>query len=76
MASPLRWKVYSPHGGYVAACRHPVDAAAVVAFHGEGTKVKCNGLVVYTEGVDCLAASSADGAADIMVETLNRKNGW
>jgi hypothetical protein len=68
MASPLVWKIYSRMGLYVAACRYAEDAAAVVAFHGEGTRVMRGGFVVYTEDDNVLAASNADGAAAIMHE--------
>ena len=40
MAAAPRFKVYNPEGEYVAACKYPEDAAAVVAAHGPGAQIR------------------------------------
>lgn len=51
MAISPDWKVYNPQGQYVAACKHPEDAAAIVALYGNGTKIKLGHIVtVWHEG--------------------------
>ena len=69
MASTPRFKVYSPAGEYIAACRYVDDAAVLVAFQGEGARVKLeHRRVLWTEGADGLASESYDAAAHVMLD--------
>ena len=66
MAGSPRWKIYSPTGGYVAACKHAEDAAAVVALHGDGATIRDGHAArntVWTEGRDGAAGESYDEVA-------------
>lgn len=66
MAATPQFKVYNPNGEYVAACKHPEDAAAIVALYGGG-KIYSHGhskrSLVYTDGVDGVAGESYDAVA-------------
>ena len=51
MAATPQWKVYSPQGEYVAACKHLEDAAALVALYGSGASIsEGHGKKLWTEG--------------------------
>ena len=53
MASSPEFKVYSPQGEYVASCKFAEDAAAVVALHGTGAKIKhYHKQVLWHEGAE------------------------
>ena len=69
MAASPYWKVYSPAKEYVASCKYPSDAAALVAAYGEGATIRIGHRVkdiVFTEGEDGVWASeSYDRAAEI-----------
>lgn len=67
MAGSPQWKVYDPQGKYQAACKEAEAAAALMAFYGNGAKVKQDhGFTVWTEGVDGEAGESFDDAAQQM----------
>ena len=59
----LNWKVHAADGELLASCRHSVDAAAIVAAHGDGTKIKYANRIVFTEH-DGIAGNSYDEAAE------------
>lgn len=65
-AAPL-WKVYRGRE-YVAACRYPEDAAAVVAVAPTDAVIRFrHRLVVWREGAEAFSAGeSYDRAAEIM----------
>lgn len=77
MSGSPAWKVYRPGASrpeYVAACKYPEDAAALVALSGEGTVKHGHGLTVWREGREAFPASeSYDGAAALMRKRLQRK---
>jgi len=77
MAGAPQFKVYTPEGEYVAACKLPEDAAAVVAAYGPGATIR-NGHrkkdVVYTEGVDGDAGDSYDEVARIVHERVEQQH--
>lgn len=67
MASAPRFKVYSGAGIYVAACKDPTDAAAVVALYGSGATIRDGHRaadVVFTNGEDGDAGESYDAVAE------------
>lgn len=65
MSTP-KWKVYRD-GEYIAACKYPEDAAALVGVATSGIVKYEHKLVVWTEGAEEIAAGdSYDGAAEIM----------
>ena len=69
-ASPS-WKVYTAAGEYIAACKYPSDAAAVVGLSNSGTVKWCHKLVVWREGQETVGASrNYDEAAEIMLLRL------
>lgn len=56
MATP-QFKVYNAEGVYMAACKEPEAAAALVAFYGDGSTIRFgHRLIVWTEGGDGNAA--------------------
>jgi len=74
MASPLVWKVYNDMGEMVAATMHAEDAAIMVATTDSG-KIKVDGRVVWTEGLESQPASySYDQAASLM--HARRREHW
>ena len=71
MAASPRWKVYRD-GEYVAACKYPEDAAAIVA---NGGSVKLDHRYVVFEDhpkLNELAAESYDKAAELMRHNANK----
>ena len=61
------YKVYSPDGEFIAACKYPEDAAAVVALQNSGTVRWRHRKIIWREGKEeCFASESYDGAAQIM----------
>jgi len=51
MAASPDWKVYTDDGEYIASCKYPVDAAAIVNIHGDGTEVRLgHDIVCWVEG--------------------------
>ena len=68
MSNVPSWKVYTPDGKYVAACKYPEDAAAVVASYGDGASIRWlhrKKDTVWTEGTDGSAGESYDACARI-----------
>lgn len=70
MAGSPSWKVYAPTGEYVAACKLVEDAAAIVALHGDGAKIKHgHGRALWTEGAEGQpAAESYDYVAQTVLD--------
>jgi hypothetical protein len=66
MAAAPSWKVYSDSGEYLASCKYPEHAAALVAALGvDGTTIRwVHVLTVWTEGVDGHAGESYDVVAE------------
>jgi hypothetical protein len=67
MASAPPWKVYSADGEYVAACKDIEDAAALVAFRGDGAQIRYeHRYIVWREGAEQQpAAESYDYVASM-----------
>lgn len=68
MASSPKWKVFNPSGEYVAACKLPEDAAAIVAAYGSGAEIRHGHAkrdTVWQDGVDGEAAESYDAVAEV-----------
>lgn len=65
MAAAPRFKVYDAGGVYIASCKYPQDAAAIVAARGShGTQIRDGHVrVVWTDGVDGDASESYDAVA-------------
>lgn len=74
MASTPQWKCYLSDE-YMAATKHPEDAAILMAAWGGSGAVKYDhGLVVWREGHEEFSAGeSADRAAAVMIE---RRDVW
>ena len=70
MAGAPRFKVYTPDGRYVAACKEPADAAAIVALYGDGTTLRDgHKTIVWTEGEENMPANvSYDNVATVVWE--------
>lgn len=67
-ASP-KYKVYNPRGEYVASCKYPELAAAVVALYGQGATIRLGHSkrsVVWEDGVDGDASDSYDAVAEMV----------
>ena len=80
MAASPPYKVHDRTGRYVAACKLPRDAAALVMLHGAGATVKLNGRIIYrSEGItlhrmdiDAIAAVGGDIKRGERAEALRR----
>lgn len=74
MAATPEFKVYNPMGEYVAACKHPADAAAIVAAYGDGAEVRLgHGIVLWHEGAeDEQAGNSYDIVSNTCYERVVR----
>ena len=71
MAATPPWKVYTAEGEYIAACKYPSDAAAVVGLSNSGTVRHQHKRIVWREGQEVVMASeSYDEAAEIMLSRL------
>lgn len=74
-ASPF-WKVYNPHGEYVAACKHAEEAACLVAFLGPGAEIRADHStrVRWQEGLELQPAhESYDFVATTLHERLDQR---
>lgn len=73
MAGSPDFKVYFQKE-YIAACKHVEDAAALVAFRGEGSTIRHGHRVsdvVWTEGSESQpAAESYDHVAEVVYERI------
>jgi hypothetical protein len=69
-----KWKVYLG-AEFIASCRYPEDAAALVAAHRDGGYVYYNhDLCVWQEGKEEFwAGENYDRAADIMRQRVKRE---
>jgi hypothetical protein len=73
MAAAPQWKIYRD-GEYVAACKHPEDAAALVAMSGGVVKLG-HSVIVWCEGSEEFeAGDSYDRAASIMQQRAHDHN--
>ena len=72
MAQSPAFKVYSSTGEYLASCKYPEDAAALIAALGDGTTIRYkHGATVWTEGNEEFPASeSYDFVAEKVLERL------
>ena len=67
MAGAPRFKVFSPTGEYVASCKYPSDAAAIVAAYGEAAQIRdghSKKHTLFTNGPDGDAGESYDAVAE------------
>lgn len=77
MATPI-FKVYSREGEYLASCKYPEDAAAVVSVRGDGATIRYGHRtadVVWTEGPagDGDGGNSYDTVAQVIQERLDAR---
>lgn len=71
---PPRFKIYKSDGEYIASCKYPEDAAAIVALNGEGTTIRDGhpGRILWFEGrEDQPATESWDFVATTVHQRLN-----
>ena len=75
MASSPQFKVYSPHGQYLAACKYPEDAAAIIALHGDGAQIRWgHKFIVWDEGKEtCPAGESFDLVSGTVWDRVNSR---
>lgn len=58
MAATPKFKVFSPDGEYIAACKYPEDAGALASLEGAGATIRTGHArrhIVWTEGIDGVA---------------------
>ena len=68
MAATPQYKIYSPSGEYVAACKHPSDAGAIVNLYGDGATIRLgHKRIVWTEGQE---AQPAGNSYDFVADTI------
>ncbi len=71
MSGTPKWKVYTESGEYIAACKYPSDAAAIVGLSNGGTVRYDHKRIVWCEGQEAVEASqSYDEAAEIMLSRI------
>lgn len=71
MAQAPAYKVYGPDGTYQAACKEREAAAALVAFYGDGARIKYqHGLTVWLEGSETIPANES---YDTVSETIRAR---
>ena len=71
MAGSPAYKVFNPSGEYVAACKHPEDAAALVALYGTGSAIKYgHGKAVWREGKEAIPAGES---YDVVASTVRER---
>lgn len=71
MAGSPRFKVYSASGEYVASCKYPDIAAAVVSLLGAGSQIRVfHRTVVWTEGSEEIPAGES---YDFVAHTVYRR---
>ena len=77
MASAPYFKVYTADEQYIAACKHPVDAAMILAGNDEIGMTIRNGHakrnILYTQGVDGNAGESYDRVSEIVNDRLKQR---
>ena len=68
MAAAPQYKIYTASGEYVAACKHPNDAGAIINLYGDGATIR-NGhkMIVWREGHE---AQPAGDSYDFVAETV------
>lgn len=77
MSAAPSWKVYTPEGDYVAACKHPSDAGAIAALYSTGAEIRYGhprGAVCWIEGADGHAGDSLDLVAETCYRRLSMTN--
>jgi len=68
MAGSPDWKVYDKNGKYIAACKEPSDAAALVALYGNGATLRYgHRLILWTEGAE---SQNANNSYDYVAVTV------
>lgn len=70
------WKVYNPEGDHVAYCKYAEDAAALVAFYGNGASISHSSASakLWREGKESQPASeSFDHVACIVHDRLRAR---
>ena len=76
MAQSPQFKVYDRNGTYQAACKEPQQAAALMAFLGEGATIRCgHGAIVWREGrgEDGWACDSYDRVTVTVWDRVNQE---
>lgn len=70
MAATPKLKVFNAKGEYIAACKHPEDAAAIVNIRGDGSTIRDGhgkSDIVWTEGAE---SKPAGESYDFVAETV------
>lgn len=77
MAGSPRFKAFTPSDEYTACFKHLEDAAAFVAYLGEGATIRdghSKKLTLWTEGSEEFSANeSFDGAAEVMLKRIKAR---
>lgn len=69
MASAPRYKIFNPEGEYVAACKYPEEAAALMTFLGDGAEIRDGHTkVVWTEGSELQPAAESYDFVTMKIE--------
>jgi hypothetical protein len=73
MAGAPAFKVYNSKNEYVAACKLPADAGALVAVYGNGTTIRLGhskSAILWTEGKE---KQPANESFDFVAETVRER---
>lgn len=78
MAASPRFKVYTPDGEYIAACKYSEDAAMLASLgYGKGATIRdghTKRSIVWTEGVDGDGSESYDLVAAHITTKLSERS--
>ena len=66
----LSWHVFNPEGELSAAVRHAEDAGALVAVLGDGSEIRFDNSVVWSEGKEAQPASES---YDFVASTVHER---
>lgn len=73
MAASPKYKVYAD-GEYVASVKYAEDAAAIVAFRGEGTTIRySHGATLWTEGKESFSAAESYDRTAVVIWQRERE---
>ena len=75
MSASPEFKVYSPTGEYVASCKHPEDAAAIISSYGRGATIRYrHRRLLWEEGKEIIpAGESYDRVNEIVTARLKAR---
>jgi hypothetical protein len=72
MGKQFKLSAYSPDGSLIANCADHISAGLLMSLYGDGSTIRYNRAILWTEGVDGEGAQSYDGTMIKVYERLNK----